>query len=69
MNKTDIRSGLERHTQSPFIKAGQLAAYVGDKNLSRVRQRYLIGLECLPGKIYLCSDVAERMAQMKGGIK
>lgn len=64
MTKTEIRKALERATGSPFIKASQLAKYVGDKNVQRVRRKYLIHCQCLPGKLYLIEEVAEYMAEM-----
>ena len=63
MTQTEIRKALERFTGSPFIKSSELAVYVKDKNISRVKQRYLTGLECLPGKLYLCSEVAGRIKE------
>ena len=63
MTQKEIRASLERFTKSPFIKTGQLAQYVGDKNNRRVRQKYLDGLECLPGNLYLCSEVAQRLKE------
>lgn len=65
MTKTDLRRALERATGSPFIKASQLAKFVGDKNVSRVRRKYLINCQCLPGKLYLCEEVAEYMDMQK----
>lgn len=63
MTRTDITRALERFTGSPFIKTGDLCRYLGDKNHSRVKRKYLQGLECLPGKLYLCSEVASRLKE------
>lgn len=63
MTKTDIRKALERATGSPFIKATELAKFLKDSNPSRIRQKYLKDCECLPGRLYLCDEVAEKLKE------
>lgn len=65
MTKTEIRRALERCAGGPFIKASELARYLKDSNPSRVRQKYLKDCEYLPGKLYLCEEVAEILHDQK----
>ena len=62
MTKKQIRLALERFSGSPFIKTAELAKYLKDSNVSRVKEKYLKDLEYLPGKLYFCDDVAEVLA-------
>ena len=60
---TDIAKELRRFTGKGTIKAGEVAKFVGDKNVHRVRQKYLIGLEAIGGRAYLITDVAARLKE------
>lgn len=63
MIKTDISKELRRFTGKGTIKAKELAVFLGDKNVSRVRQKYLSGLEAIGGRAYLITDVSERLKE------
>lgn len=63
MIRTDIAAELRRHTGRGTIRASELAAFLGDKNVSRVRNRYLKGLEAIDGKMYLVPEVADRLKE------
>lgn len=61
MIRTDIAKELRRYTGAGTIRANQLAGFLGVKNVSRVREKYLKGLEAIGGRAYLITDVAERL--------
>lgn len=61
MIKTDIAKELRRYTGKGTIRAKELAGFLGVKNISRVREKYLRGLEAIGGRAYLITDVAERL--------
>lgn len=63
MIRTDIAAELRRHTGRGTIRASELASFLGDKNVSRVRNRYLRGLEAIDGKMYLVPEVADRLKE------
>ena len=68
MIRTDIAKELRRYTGRGTIKASEVAGFLGDKNVSRVKQKYLSGLEAIGGRAYLIPEVAERLkkhCQMK----
>lgn len=61
MIRTDIAKELRRYTGAGTIRANQLAGFLGVKNVSRVREKYLKGLEAIGGTAYLITDVADRL--------
>ena len=61
MIRTDIAKELRRYTGAGTIRANQLAVFLGLKNVSRVREKYLKGLEAIGGTAYLITDVADRL--------
>lgn len=63
MIRTDIAKELRRYTGRGTIKASEVAGFLGDKNVSRVKQKYLSGLEAIGGRAYLITDVAERLKE------
>lgn len=63
MIRTDIAKELRRYTGKGTIKATEVAAFLGDKNVSRVKRKYLIGLEAIGGRAYLIPEVAERLKE------
>ena len=63
MIKTDIAKELRRHTGRGTIRAKELAEFLGVKNISRVKSRYLRGLEAIDGRAYLIPEVAERLKE------
>lgn len=63
MIRTDIAKELRRYTGKGTIKASEVAGFLGDKNVSRVREKYLKGLEAIGGRAYLITDVAERLKE------
>lgn len=63
MNRTDIAKELRRYTGAGTIRANQLAGFLGVKNVSRVREKYLKGLEAIGGTAFLITDVAERLKE------
>ena len=63
MIKTEIAKELRRYTGRGTIKASEVAGFLGDKNVSRVKQKYLSGLEAIGGRAYLITDVAERLKE------
>lgn len=63
MIRTDIAKELRRYTGAGTIKAKELAGFLGEKNISRVKQKYLSGLEAIGGRAYLITDVAERLKE------
>lgn len=52
---------LREYTGKGTIRASEVASFLGDKNISRVRDKYLRGLEAIGGRAYLITDVAERL--------
>lgn len=61
MLRTTIYNDLRRHVHGAgVITAGQLADFLGLKNVSRVKAEYLDGLEHINNR-YFISDVAERL--------
>lgn len=61
MIRTDIAKELRRYTGKGTIRASEVASFLGDKNISRVRDKYLRGLEAIGGRECLITDVAERL--------
>lgn len=45
-----------------MITATQLARFLNQKNVYRVKQKYLQNIECFESKRYLIDDVAEELA-------
>lgn len=61
MTRTDLYILLRRHVHGAgVITAGQLADFLGLKNVGRVRAEYLNGLENINGR-YFIADVARRL--------
>ena len=61
MTRTALYDALRRHVRGAgVITAGQLADFLGLKNVSRVRAEYLEGLENIKGR-YFIADVAKRL--------
>lgn len=61
MTRTDLYTLLRRHVHGAgVITAGQLAAFLGLKNVGRVKADYLNGLEHINGH-YFIADVAKRL--------
>lgn len=63
MIRTDIAKELRRYTGAGTIRAKELAGFLGEKNISRVKAKYLTGLEAIGGRAYLITDVAERLKE------
>lgn len=63
MIRTDIAKELRRYTGAGTIRAKELAGFLGEKNISRVKRKYLSGLEAIGGRAYLITDVAERLKE------
>ena len=63
MIRTDIAKELRRFTGAGVIRASELTRFLGEKNVSRVKQKYLVGLEAIGGRAYLITDVAERLKE------
>jgi len=63
MIRADIANELRRYTGRGTIRASELAAFLGDKNVSRIRTRYLKELESIDGKQYLIPDVAKSLKE------
>lgn len=62
MTRTDISAELRRVTEGQaFITVTQLARALGEKNTSRVKTKYLEGLESVNGKYYLITEVADAL--------
>ena len=61
MIRTDIANAMRRFTGREVIRASELAAFLGVKNVTRVKDRYLRGLEAIGGRVYLIQEVAERL--------
>lgn len=61
MIRTDIAQELRRYTGAGTIRAKELAGFLGVKNVSRVSEKYLKGLEAIGGRAYLITDVADRL--------
>ena len=59
----DIVNELRLHTGKGTIRASELAGFLGDKNVSRVKSKYLRGLEAIGGRAYLIPEVAERLKE------
>lgn len=66
MTKQELRKALERATGSPFIKASQFAQFIGDKNVTRVKRKYLKDIPAIDGRLYLIDEVAD---YLKGRIQ
>lgn len=61
MDRQSIYAELRRHVRGAgTITPGQLASFLGLKNVSRVRAEYLDGLGNINGH-YLVADVAKRL--------
>lgn len=63
MIRTDIAKELRRYTGKGTIRASELAGFLGDKNVSRVKGKYLNGLEAIGGSAYLIPEVADRLKE------
>lgn len=63
MIRTDIAKELRRFTGKGTIRASEVARFLGDKNISLVKRKYLIGLEAIGGSAYLIPEVAERLKE------
>lgn len=63
MIRTDIAKELRHYTGKGTIKAAEVAAFLGDSNVSRVKRKYLSGLEAIGGRAYLIPEVAERLKE------
>lgn len=63
MIRTDIVKALRRYTGRETIRAKELAGFLGVKNISRVTDKYLRGLEAIGGRAYLITEVAERLKE------
>ena len=63
MIRTDIAKELRRFTGRGTIKAKEVADFLGEKNVYRVKQKYLTGLEAIGGRAYLITEVAERLKE------
>lgn len=62
MTRTDIANALQKSAGGQaFITAKQLAIALGEKNMYRVKQKYLSGLEAVGGNRYLITEVAEQL--------
>lgn len=62
MTRTDIAKELRRFTGKGLVTATELSRFIGDKNLHRVKVKYLVGLERI-GRGYLITDVADRLKE------
>ena len=61
MTRSEMCDLLRRHTNGAgVITAGQLAAFLGLKNVSRVKAEYLNGLAHINNR-YFIADVAKRL--------
>lgn len=60
MNRTEIAAELRTLSKGGLISAREVGIFVRDSNVSRVRNRYLQGLESCRGR-YMVSDVAKRL--------
>ena len=63
MIRTDITKALRRFTGGETITAKELSAFLKEKNVYRVKQKYLVGLEAIGGRVYLITEVAERLKE------
>ena len=63
MIRTDITKALRRYTGRETITAKEVAEFLCEKNVYRVKQKYLTGLEAIGGRVYLITEVAERMKE------
>lgn len=62
MTKTELAKAMTQANGGPFIKLARIADMVGDSNITRVRQKYLLGLERINGR-YFIPEVAERLKE------
>lgn len=60
MNRTQIVDELRALSGGGLITAKEVGMYVRDKNTTRVREKYLKGLESIRGK-YSVIDVSRRL--------
>lgn len=63
MIRSDIAKELRLYTGRGTIKAKEVAGFLGDKNVTRVKDKYLRGLEAIGGTAYLIPEVAERLKE------
>lgn len=61
MTRTDIAQELRRYCGRGLIRASEVSGFVGDSNVTRVKRKYLHDLEAIDGKMYLVTEVAERL--------
>ena len=65
MTRSTIADELRRFTGKGLITNSELSRFLGDKNLTRVKAKYLDGLERI-GRGYLITEVAERLFFARG---
>lgn len=63
MTRTEIAQELRRYCGRGLIKASEVSGFIGDSNVTRVKRRYLYDLEAVNGKMYLVTEVAERLKE------
>lgn len=63
MTRTDIAKSLRRYCGRETIRLKEIAGFIGDSNLDRVKKKYCAGLEAISGRMYLVTEVAERMKE------
>lgn len=65
MTQRDIENDMKKSVGgASFITPGELARYLGEKNTSRVRERYLADLNKIEGtKKYFIPEVARNIYQ------
>lgn len=63
MTARDIENDMKKSVGgASFITPGELARYLGEKNTSRVRDKYLAGLSKIEGtKKYFIPEVAKQI--------
>ena len=64
MTAKEIEKKLEAYTGAEFITPNKLAGFMGQKNVSRVKKRFLANLPAIGGtNSYFIPDVAKNISQ------
>ena len=64
MTAKQIENDMKQFAGGSFITPGKLARYLGQKNTTRVKEKYLSGLPTIEGtKAYFIPEVADKVHQ------
>lgn len=65
MVKSDLIRDMKSFTSgASFISVTELTKYLGQSNQTRIKNRYLSGLQPVAGKKYFIPEVAEKVMEL-----